>query len=104
MDGFLTSRSPRMKGRRLGRTLCHPFGVLAAFLSGIVLLLSADAAQTHRVGQPDPPTTNIVDYNIIWARNPDEKAKLVEIDASLMEQCRESRFVVVTSSGTACTK
>lgn len=83
-------------GRRLSRVLA----ISTAFLAAFILLLSADAARTLALDPPDPPTTSVVNHDITWARNPEEKARQVEIDESLMRHCRESSFVVVTFSGT----
>ena len=99
MAGSGTSRGTsgrRSPGRRLGRIV----GVLAAILAANLLILAADAARTMALDPPDPPTTNVVNHDITWARNPEEKAKQVELDATLMKHCREASFVVVTFSGT----
>lgn len=74
--------------------------MLAGVLSGLALLLAADALLAQAVDLPDPPRTSVVDHTVTWARDPEEKARLTQIDEGLLTRCRESRFVVVTFSGT----
>lgn len=84
-------------GLRLAARLARGFGTVAMT---VVMILALDAVVTYAQDPPDPPTTDIVDHVVTWARNPEEMARRVEVEASLVERCRDSRFVVVTFSGT----
>lgn len=69
-------------------------------LTTVAVALALDAVVTYAQDPADPPTTDIVDHAVTWARNPEEMARQVEVEASLVERCRDSSFVVVTFSGT----
>lgn len=70
---------------------------LTAALAGILVL---DSARSLALYRPDPPTTSVVDHSITWARFPQREATSRSVDPLLVEQCRRSRFVVITFSGT----
>ena len=66
-------------------------------------ILGLDAARSWAVDPPDAPTTSVVDHSITWALYPERTARTTAVDPALVEQCRESRFVVLTFSGTGMT-
>lgn len=59
------------------------------------------ANQISRANDPhDGPTTSVVDMRVTTAPNPEQAAKITEINQDIVEQCRKSKFVVVIFSGT----
>ncbi len=79
----------------------------AVTLVGAVLastaILGLDSVRSQATDPRDPPTTNVVDHSITWARYPERTARTTAVDLALVEQCRASNFVVVTFSGTGMT-
>lgn len=83
----------------------HPWvllavGTLAGLVSSLAALLAVDAERSFALDFPDPPTTSVVDHSITYDRYPEREARIYTVDASLIKQCRQSHFVVVTFSGT----
>ncbi len=66
-------------------------------------ILTLDAARAWDLDPQDAPTTSVVDHAITWALYPERTARTTAVDPALVEQCRESQFVVVTFSGTGLT-
>jgi hypothetical protein len=80
------------------------FQRFGATLGGIALwgasLLGIDAAQYSTTRPSYGPTTSVVDKHITNADNPQEAAKVIDVDPALIEKCRDAKFVVINLSGT----
>jgi len=86
--------------RRLRRWLAFWMCSAAALTAALTAVLVLDSVRSLALYRPDPPTTSVVDHAITWARFPQREARSRSTDPQLVEQCRRSRFVVVTFSGT----
>lgn len=83
----------------------HPWvrvavGALAGLVCSLSALLAVDAERSIALDSPDQPTTSVVDHSITYATYSEREARTHAVDATLVDQCRASHFVVVTFSGT----
>ncbi len=90
---------------RRGVHRAHPWArvvglALAGLLCGLSALLTLDAERSFALDSPAQPTTSVVDHSITYAAYPEREARIHTVDATLVEQCRQSHFVVVSFSGT----
>jgi Alpha/beta hydrolase family len=85
--------------RRLHPWVWVAIGALAGLCS-LSALLAVDADRSLALDAPDLPTTSVVDHSISYATYPEREARTRSVDATLVEQCRKSHFVVVSFSGT----
>ena len=92
-------RDPVEKRRTL-RRIRFAAATVAGVLIGATAILALDTARSLALDPPDPPTTSVVDHSITWATYPERTARTTAVDASLVERCRDARFVVITFSGT----
>lgn len=76
---------------------------VAGTLLASAAILTLDAVRAWDVDPRDAPTTSVVDHAITWALYPERTARTTAVDPALVQQCRESHFVVVTFSGTGMT-
>jgi len=85
----------------------HWLGFVALAVAGAVVasatILWLDATRAWAIDPLDAPTTSVVDHSITWSQYPERTARTTAVDPGLVEQCRESRFVVITISGTGMT-
>ena len=75
-------------------------GALAGLVCSLSALLTVDAARSIALDSPDRPTTTVVDHSISYATYPERAARIHAVDPILVEQCRQSDFVVISFSGT----
>jgi hypothetical protein len=90
---------------RSGERRSHPwvrlaFSGMAGLLCSLSALLAVDTARSIALDSPDPPSTSLMDHAITYATYSEREAKVRAVEPSLVEQCRQSNFVVVTFSGT----
>lgn len=76
---------------------------VAGTLLASAAILTLDAVRAWDIDPRDAPTTSVVDHAITWALYPERTARTTAVDPALVQQCRESHFVVVTFSGTGMT-
>jgi hypothetical protein len=89
------------RGRHRSRPRAVVFlGALAGLAGCLVSLLALDAERSTALDPPTRPTTSVIDHAITYATYPEREAATHAPDPTLVEQCRQSHFVVVTFSGT----
>lgn len=95
-----SQHSPETKERRshVRRKL------MAGFLGGTVLsvvgILTLDSEMSEAKRIPVEPSVTILDTAITYTQNPAETTRTQQVSPERVEQCRESKFVVVFISGT----